>query len=315
MNVLVTGSAGYIGSVLVPKLRAAGHTVLGYDAEWFGPGDGPRIVGDIRDHIVSADWADAVVHLAGLSNDPMGNLDERLTTAINEYGTIWLLDNLWAPHQVIVSSCSVYGANDKMCGERVPVNPLTPYAFAKANVDEWARMWHADRSTSLRLGTVYGPSPNHRLDLVVNRMAYDAVTQDRVQVTGNAYRPLTHIEDVTDAIVWAVENQPQGIYNVVGQNARMADIGRLVADATHAELVESSADGDQRNYRASGKKIERAGWTPKLTVEDTLPDLLRFTRSRTGGFYPTGFPNGIRLHALTALRDSGRLDSQLRSVA
>ena len=292
-HVLVTGNLGYIGPVVVRRLREAGHKVTGVDTGWYvhdyaGEPVWPhkQYFADIRK--LSSGWlagVDAVVHLAGLSNDPIGDLDPSLTTDINYIGTVGML--LPGARNVIVSSCSVYGANKQIANEDTPVNPLTHYARAKADVDNWV---HAFGETvgiknwaSLRLGTVWGYSPGHRLDLVVNKMTYDGLHLGRIDATGNAARPITHVEDVADAITTFVENDRQGIYNIVGENVRMYDLADRIASAIESitvkpAVVKHPTGADARDYMASGAKaLARANWLPQHRLADSLPDLISHT--------------------------------------
>lgn len=309
MRVLVTGSAGYIGSVLVPALQRAGHEVLGYDLGWFGPDTKSKwwVRGDIRDPLVHPKWPEVIVHMAGLSNDPMGELSPALTHTINHWGTVDMMTHHYGVRHVVISSCAVYGQATDLCDEGSPVNPQTTYARAKAQTDEWLRERGYDNIV-LRLGTVYGPSPNHRLDLVVNKMVHDAIVNRRVIANGNAARPLTHIEDVASAIVWAVENEAQGIHNVVGENTRMLTLARDVADLASCPVVSIDGGPDTRDYMASGSKLLAAGWSPTRTVAGSLPALFDFTTD-------PAFAGGVRIQQLRALIDGGTLDKHLRFAA
>ena len=310
MRVLVTGNLGYIGPVVTRHLKAAGHYVVGLDTGWFLPNlaslpewPDEQYFGDIRDE--DGRGMDAIVHLAGLSNDPMGNLDPALTHAINFEGTCNLLAR-WDSRHVIVSSCSVYGTAD-MATERTEPHPISQYAVSKAAVDDFARVMMLNR-VSLRLGTVYGWSPGHRLDLVVNRMTYDATHGLGITVNGNAARPLTHIEDVARVIVFMLDRGETGVYNVVGENWRMRDLADLISQANRAtRVIEKPAAADLRDYAASGDKLLGLGWQPASGVADVLPDLIPRTAA-------LGTPSRyVRLDALRNLIASGYLDSDLRT--
>lgn len=310
MKVLVTGSEGYVGPVVVRELKAAGHKVLGYDTCWFGRwSDADQLViGDIREPLVNPDWPDVVVHLAGLSNDPLGDLSPALTVGINQWGTIDQIQHFQATRHVVISSCAVYGATTELATEDSKVSPLTAYARAKAYVDEWTQT-HTFNTINLRLGTVFGHAPNHRLDLVVNRMVFDALNNGGVRVQGNAARPLVHVEDVASAVLWAVEGKAQGIYNVIGENVRMKDLGRDVAGFADVPVKYEDGGADARDYMASGEKLLRAGWAPTRTVAGSLPLLFEKTLA-----YGRDDPSGrVRLSALAARKD---LDPKtLRSAA
>jgi len=204
MRVLVTGNLGYIGPVVVRRLREAGHYVVGVDTGWYvhqyaGEPEWPDVqfFGDIRDPGDS--WfhgVDAAVHMAGLSNDPIGDLDPDSTEDVNYAGTLSML--VPGVRNLMVSSCSVYGVSTNVLSrEDSDLHPQSIYAKCKADVDRFlaSGLWPYEDWVSLRLGTVYGYSPGHRLDLVVNRMVHDALANDLVRANGNAARPLTHVED------------------------------------------------------------------------------------------------------------------------
>ena len=317
MRVLVTGSAGYIGSVAVPALKLAGHTVVGYDLGWFGNDEQSTwwVKGDIRDPIIHPGWADVVVHLAGISNDPMGELNPALTHEINRYGTIDFINHHVGKRHVVVSSCAVYGQSSELCTEESKPNPQTTYAHAKADVDRWLGE-RAFNHAILRLGTVFGPSPNHRLDLVVNRMVYDAMQGNGVTATGNAARPLTHIDDVASAIVWAVGNDAQGIYNIVGENVRMKELAESVAASVGVHARFRAGGADTRDYMASGEKATRAGWSPTHSVAGSIRELAEFLTFAAEKGVVFNLTDNVRLSQLRRLIDGGVLDpNYLRYVA
>ena len=319
MNVLVTGSCGYIGPVVVRALRAAGHTVTGYDLGWFGEDDGSTwfIRGDIREPLVHAGWPDVFVHLAGLSNDPMGDLDPELTRDINAFGTMGLIHRHRNTRHVVISSCAVYGVQATPADESTTPNPQTEYARRKRDVDKYCDYWRGDKDAtydyvSLRLGTVFGPAPNHRLDLVVNRMVFDALNNGGVRVTGNAARPLVHVEDVASAVLWAVEGNQRGIYNIIGENVRMKALGRAIAHYAEVPVKYASSGADTRDYMASGEKALRAGWAPTRSVEGSLAALFEHTTQ----YDQYDLPGHVRLAQLQRLIDEGVLDPKtLRNAA
>lgn len=304
-QVLLTGALGYIGPVVTRRLKAAGHTVIGLDLGWFTSQyvtmptwpDSVRF-GDIRDGtgLISP----VVVHLAGLSNDPLGALSPELTRSINEEGTLHLIRTMRRARHVVISSCAVYGQSPDVANEETPPNPLTEYARCKAAVD--AGLEYAENAVSLRLGTVYGPSPGHRLDLVVNRMVYDATHGLGVTVHGSQWRPFVHVEDVAEAILRAVESDITGIRNVVGQNMKIDTLGGLVSRATGAALTVNDSP-DKRDYRAVTLHPDWMEY--RHTIADSLSELVKFTR-------PLGPPTRYeRLATIKSLVASGRLASNL----
>lgn len=308
-QVLLTGALGYIGPVVTRRLKAAGHRVIGLDLGWFTSQyvtlpDWPDSVffGDIR--AGTGALAPVVVHLAGLSNDPLGALDPALTRSINEEGTLHLIRTMPRARHVVVSSCAVYGQSPDIASEDTAPNPLTEYARCKAAVD--AGLEYARSAVSLRLGTVYGPSPGHRLDLVVNRMVYDATHGRGVTVHGSQWRPFVHIEDVAEAILRAVESDITGIRNVVGQNMKIDTLGGIVARATGAALTVNDSP-DKRDYRAA---TNHSDWMEyRHTIDEALPELIEFTR-------PLGPPSRYeRLATIKGLIASGRLSADLTEIA
>lgn len=316
MKVLVTGWAGYLGPHVVRLLRERGHYVIGLDTGWFlhtyqekpvYPHE--SIWMDLRDAWLDDFDVDVIVHLAGLSNDPMSNLDPELTRDINFTGTANLIGTNDDRRHVIASSCSVYGTADLATEETAPA-PLTAYATAKANVDRFVA--DMDEAVSLRFGTLYGWSPGYRLDLVVNRMVRDALFSG-IKVYGNAARPLLNVEDAASAIVYAAVEQTAlgGVYNVTGENWRMQDLGKTVQAAVKKYLGATPSltflpsSGDARDYSVLDTKLRASGWQPTRTIEDTLPGLIeRSFVLRTPSLL-------TRLSALESLK----LDKRLRSAA
>ena len=316
MNVLVTGFAGYIGPVVVRHLKDAGHFVVGLDTGWFLPDYAemptwPDIArfSDIRSPGLLPDDTDVIVHLAGLSNDPLGDLNPDLTRRINEIATLDLIRDYPDVRHVIISSCSVYGHTDDAATEATEVRPLTAYAQAKAWVDYNAPLI-AENVISLRLGTVWGYSPGHRLDLVVNRMMFDAIRKGVVTVSGSSWRPLVHIEDVAAAITHYAENDVVGVYNIVGDNAQMDDLGTLIAEYAEVNVEQHPETPDKRDYTAASE------WDAEHSVfnEDDLHDLWVNTQ-----LLPVLFPNPedryTRLNSIRRLKNLGLLDYDLRRIA
>lgn len=311
-SVLVTGFGGYIGPVVVRHLHDAGHAVVGLDMGFFlhchaEPMDWPEEVAfaDIRDPGDPITDIDAVVHLAGLSNDPLGDLHPNLTYRINYQATLDMIRQYPEARHVFVSSCSVYGANASLAFEDAKLNPLTAYAESKAMVDGWLGEHPEVDAVSLRLGTVYGYSPGHRTDLVVNKMVYDSAGGLPIQVNGNAARPLVHVEDVASAVVWGVNTKERGVFNVVGENWRVRDLARSIADFMGARIVSSGVGHDARDYMADASKLKGYGWTPRHTVAGSVPVLAEKTLNLPAGQY-------VRLVALKRLLERGVLSPDLR---
>ena len=309
MRALVTGNLGYLGPVVVRRLKEQGYLVSGLDLGLFTSQhatmpDWPerQFFADIREGPPRAQF-DVIVHLAGLSNDPIGELNPKLTYDINVSGTLALMSWYENARHVIASSCSVYGANDEVANEETTTRPLTSYALAKDLVDQEAPSV-APNVASLRFGTLYGPSPGHRLDLVVNRMTYDAMHGLGITVTGSSWRPLTHVEDAAEAIVRAAEADWTGIRNVVGQNLRMDTLGNIVARLTGAKITVNDSP-DKRDYRATTLHPEWMEY--RHTVADTIADLAAFSLKLSGirSRYE-------RLATVKHLVESGRLSPDLK---
>jgi nucleoside-diphosphate-sugar epimerase len=319
VNVLVTGSAGYIGPVVVRALRLAGHKVVGYDLEWFAKDvDSDWFVhGDIRDPLLHPAWPEVVVHLAGLSNDPMGAIDPGLTENINLHGTLRAVHRHPYAHHVVVSSCSVYGVAETPVDEEAPTDPQSLYAAYKRDVDSDVT-WNA-RSlayglshTILRLGTVFGPAPNHRLDLVVNRMVYDGLNTGVITAFGDSARPLVHVEDVASAVVWAIDQRAQGIFNIVGENVRVRSLAQDLAHHMGVATDFKAVEYDTRDYMASGSKALAAGWAPLRSVLGSLPGLVQHTLAIPKG----ALDEHVRLAQLRRLIDQRLIDpATLRRAA
>ena len=342
MKVLVTGHHGYIGSVLTPLVAAAGHDVTGLDSYFYrgcdlGPAVdwAPALDRDVRD-VTAAELAgfDAVVHLAALSNDPIGDLNPDWTYDINLDGSVELArraKEAGVGRFVFASSCSMYGAapGDALVDEDAPLRPLTAYAESKVRAEE-ALFGLADADfapVSMRNATAYGASPRLRLDIVLNNLVGWAHTTGSInlQSDGTAWRPLVHIRDIAAAAIALLDAPADDIrgeaFNIGSeeQNYRIRDLAEVVRDVmpgcevTYAE----GAGTDPRSYRVDFGKLERA--FPGLAIEWTarrgaveLAEAYRaagLTREEFDGY------RYVRLRQLKRLLDSGELDEQLRRAA
>ncbi|ABY34444.1 MAG TPA: NAD-dependent dehydratase [Chloroflexus aurantiacus] len=280
MKVLLTGSGGYIGIVTAPYLIERGHEVVGVDTGYYESGwlfhSGQRqpalIVQDIRRLTVSdLVGFDAVVHMAELSNDPLGQLNRELTFQINHQGSVKLAQAAKAAgvtRFVYMSSCSVYGIGEEgeIKTEESPVNPQTAYAECKVLVErDLAQL--ADDSFSpvfLRNATAFGPSPRQRFDVVLNNLAGLAWTTGKIAMVsdGTPWRPLVHILDIAHAVACALEAPREAIHNQVFNvgdsryNYRVREIAEIVAEVfPGCELTFGRNDGDNRSYRVDFSKI------------------------------------------------------------
>ncbi len=279
MKVLVTGTDGYIGVLLAPMLANRGHEVIGLDAGFYLDGwlsdreatSATRIQKDIR-RITAEDvrGCDAVVHLAELSNDPLGEHDPELTYDINYRGSVHLATVCKAagiPRFVYSSSCSVYGAgSDHLRTEESETCPQTVYARCKILVEQ-ALLSMADDTFSpviLRNATAFGPSPRMRFDIVLNNLAGWAWTVGEIKMTsdGTPWRPLVHVLDICEAAACALEAPCEPVHGQIfnvgtaAQNYRVREIAEIVA-ATFpgCALTLGESGGDTRSYRVSFDKI------------------------------------------------------------
>lgn len=273
MRVLLTGHKGYIGVVLARMLRDAGHEVHGVDSDIFRrctlgepPEAIPETIKDIRDlEPTDVQGYDAVLHLAGLSNDPLGYLNPALTFEINHRASVRLarLANAAKVKRFIFSSsCSNYGAaGDELLRENSAPNPVTPYGISKVLVErDLSALADSDFSpTFLRNATAYGVSPRLRFDLVLNNLVAWAYSTGRVLLksAGTAWRPIVHIEDISRAFVAVLHAPVDKVHNrafnvgVPGENFRVREIAEIVHDTVPHCRVEfgDGASPDQRNYR------------------------------------------------------------------
>lgn len=336
MRILVTGHRGYIGARLVPLFEAAGHDVIGLDSDLYrscrfgsGPVPSPGLVKDVRD-VTPADLEgfDAVIHLAGLSNDPLGDLDPSLTHELNMRATVRLARlarDAGVRRFLFSSSCSNYGAaGEDWLTETSPLNPVTPYAVSKVKSEEELDKL-ADENFSpvyLRSSTAYGVSSKIRFDLVVNNLTAWAIATGKVFLKSNgmAWRPVVHIEDISRAFLAALDADRSLVHREafnVGRtedNYQIRDIAEFVHGAVAGSEIAFSDERsvDERTYMVDCSKIRGLGFEPKWDVRSGIDELVSTFSSV--GVSQSDFegPRYQRVAHIRHLIETGEVDSSLR---
>jgi nucleoside-diphosphate-sugar epimerase len=338
MKVLLTGHKGYIGALAGPLLLAAGHTAIGLDTDLFAgcdfgepPEEIPEIRKDIRDLTeADLDGFDAVVHLAALSNDPLGDLDADLTYDINHRASVRLAElakHAGVQRFIFSSSCSTYGAaGDAIHDETAPLRPITAYAKSKVMVEQDLARLVDDRfsATYLRNATAYGASPRLRLDVVLNDLVASAYCTGKVYIKsdGTPWRPIVHIRDIIAAILCVLEAPRDKIHNEtfnIGQtveNYRIRELADIVAEVVPGCQIEYAPNGgpDKRCYRINCDRVRRSlpNFQPQWNARKGAQEL--YDACRAAGLRAEEIEAGryTRVRHIKKLMNSGRLDESLR---
>jgi len=338
MRILVTGHNGYIGAILTPMLVAEGHKVVGLDTDYFEActfgddmPDVPTVRKDIRD-IEASDLQgfDAVMHLGGLSNDPLGDLNPELTGEINHAASVRLAQlakEAGIERFIFSSSCSNYGAaGEDFVDEESEFNPVTPYGVSKVLVEQdVAKLADGSFSpTFLRNSTAYGVSPRLRFDLVLNNLVAWAYTTGLVYLKsdGTPWRPIVHIEDISRAFL-AVLHAPRDLvhneaFNVgrTEENYQIRDIARIVVDVVPDSRLEFAQDAgpDKRTYRVNCDKILQTlpEFKPQWDARRGAEELLAAYQKIGLSLEEFEGPRYKRVAHIKELQSKGRLDESLR---
>ena len=338
-NILVTGNEGYIGCILTEKLLEKGYKVTGFDlgifkdAAFIPKKNKPtrQIYKDIRDvEIADLREIDAIIHLAGLSNDPVGHLNPQLTNQINFEASVKLAKlakSARIEKFLFSSSCSMYGiSGQESVSESSAFNPQTPYAKAKAMVEEEVSKLADDKfcPVFLRNSTVFGISPRMRLDLVVQNLSACGYLSGVITILsdGSPWRPLIHIDDLTEAFCFLLEFPKEKVNNQafnIGKKENNVQI-KTVAEMVKSIIPNTSVEiknenpGDARSYKVDFSKIYALGFTPQFTVLDGIKEIYKTFKKINFTKEDFQSSNYITLKKYQELMKNKQMDENLRLI-
>jgi len=291
MKILVTGGCGYKGHVLIPKLLERGCDVIAFDIQWFGNYLIPHknlsvIKGDVRDTgSIPLDGVDCIIHLSSIANDPCSDLDPKLTWEISALATMQLADKArreGIKHFIYASSGSVYGVKEELqVTEDLKLEPISEYNKTKMVGERVLLSYENDMVVQIvRPATVCGYSPRMRLDVSVNLLTMQALTNGKITVFGgNQVRPNIHIDDITDLYLHLIDHpEITGIYNAGFENISIMDIAKLITKRIPAEISVTPSN-DPRCYRINSDKILATGFKPKKTVDNAVKEIIQKYRN------------------------------------
>lgn len=320
MKVLITGGAGYLGSILSQKLLKKNYQVRVLDALWYGKESIQECKNNPNFELFSSDMrnltevvramkdVDAVIHLASIVGMPASSIEPRTSEEINYLATKNIAE-LCELHDIntyiFASTCSVYGAQpNKLITEKSSISPLDYYAKSKFQ-SERAINWLKTGATILRFGTLFGYSPRMRFDLVINLFIAQALTEGKITVFGgDQYRPFLHVQDAAESLMFALEKNIEGTYNVTSENLTILQAAEKIKELTGCTIKISNEQPDKRNYKVSSEKIKQFGFSPSKNIEFAFNEIKKVFESNTiKNFNEPKYSNYKHLFGSEEMRD------------